>query len=120
MPKRILIIEDDPDILEILNIIFKEEGYEVFLSEDGSRVSAINEIKPDLVLLDIRLQNSGHNGLNICSRLKSDPNTNKLPVILLSAEADLPAMSRAYGADAYISKPFDIEYLSSKVHDLIA
>ena len=119
MPKRILIIEDDPDILEILNIIFKEEGYEVFLSDDGREVSAINEIKPDLILLDIRLKNSGQNGTSICARLKSDSETKKLPVILVSTEANLSALSKECGADAYIHKPFDIAYLSSKVFALI-
>ena len=60
--KRILIIEDDPDILEILGIIFQEEGYEVILSETGDETAIIHLIIPDIVLLDVRLERSAKNG----------------------------------------------------------
>ena len=119
MPKRLLIIEDDPDILEILNLIFNEEGYEVVLSENDEASYHIHEIMPDLVLLDIRLLNSRQNGDAICSRLKSQPETKRFPVILLSAELNLPSIGLSCGADGWISKPFDIIELTQQVKALL-
>ncbi|MCC8408227.1 response regulator [Mucilaginibacter sp. UR6-1] len=119
MPKRILIIEDDPDILELLNLILNEEGYEVVLSENGEASYHLTEIMPDLVLLDINLKNSGQNGDAICSRIKNHPKTKRLPVVILSAERDLAAISRSCGADGWISKPFDILKLIRRVKALL-
>jgi two-component system response regulator VicR len=119
MLKRLLIIEDDPDILEILNLIFNEEGYEVILSETDDASYHLPEIMPDLILLDIRLKNSGQNGIAICRRLKSQTTTKDLPVVLLSAEANLAQLSRACGADGWVSKPFDVAHLTFKVHQLL-
>lgn len=119
MLKRLLIIEDDPDILEILNLIFNEEGYEVVLSENDEASYHLPEIMPDLILLDIRLKNSGQNGDAICARLKSQPDTKHLPVVLLSAEKDLAGISRSCGADGWIAKPFDIARLTSAVHTIL-
>jgi DNA-binding response OmpR family regulator len=118
MPKRILITEDDPDILEILNVIFIDEGLDVVLSATGSEIDQIDDIKPDIVLLDIRLKNSGHNGIVICSQQKNRPEK-KLPVILLSEEKDLEVISRLWGANAYVKKPFDVDVLAKEVLDLI-
>ena len=119
MLKRLLIIEDDPDILEILNVIFNEEGYEVVLSETDDASYHLPEIRPDLIVLDICLKNSEQDGLAICSRLKSQTATKDLPIVLLSAETDLAALGRSCGADGWVSKPFDIAHLTFKVHQLI-
>ncbi|AMR30041.1 hypothetical protein A0256_00735 [Mucilaginibacter sp. PAMC 26640] len=107
MPNRNLVIEDAPDILGILSIMIKDDGYEVFLSDYGSEMSAVNEIKQHPILLDILLKNPGRNGIRICSTLKSKPNIKKLPVTLLSAEANLPFLRKEFCADAYNHKPFD-------------
>jgi two-component system response regulator VicR len=119
MQKRMLIIEDDPDIMEILSIIFTEEGFEVVLSATGDESDHLTEIKPDIILLDIRLKNAGQNGIAICIKIKSRKETSSVPVILLSAETDLSWISKNCGADAYVAKPFDIVYLSEKVQQLL-
>jgi len=117
MAKRILIIDDDPDILEILSLIFRGEGYEVFLSNDGEETDHIDTINPDLILLDIRLGNPDKSGITICSMLKSQPSTRQLPIILVSAEKDIRAIAKGCGANAFISKPFDIRQISGKVKE---
>ncbi|AMR32456.1 hypothetical protein A0256_13990 [Mucilaginibacter sp. PAMC 26640] len=118
MPKRNLIIKDNSDILGILSIIYKEDGYSVFLSDYGSEMSAVNEIKQHPILLDILLKNPAQNGISICSTLKFKPNIKKLPVFFLSGEANLPFSSKKFCADAYNHKTFDKAYLSTKVIDL--
>lgn len=113
--KKLLIIEDDVDILQILDLIFCEEGYNVVLSETGSESWELSEMKPDLILLDLRLSTLGREGAEICTRLKSQPATCHIPIILLSAERDIKQVCKECGANDYLSKPFDIEQLSSMV-----
>ena len=120
MPKRILVIDDDPDLLEILNIVFKQEGYEVILSETGEEAENIRDINPDLVMLDIMLTGSGKNGVDICAKIKSQPETNDIPVILFSAEDNIEELSKKCGANAYFSKPFHYYELLKKVNKLLA
>ena len=117
--KKLLIIEDDADILSILDLIFSEEGYKVVLSETGSDSERLSEIKPDLILLDLRLSTLGREGAEICLRLKSQPVTAFIPIILLSAERDIQQICQNCGADDYMAKPFDIEQLSGMVKELV-
>jgi len=120
MPKRILVIDDDPDILEVLDIIFKQEGYEVILSKTGYEAEQLSEINPDLVLLDIRIEGSGRNGVSICTKIKSHPETRDLPVILFSAEDNIEELSMQSRANGHISKPFNFAQLVIKVNELLA
>ncbi|MGY3211506.1 response regulator [Mucilaginibacter sp. HD30] len=119
MPKKILIIEDDADISEILNLILQTEGYEVVLSTDGEACHHLKDIMPDLILMDVRLKPPGQNGDAICMQLKSDVDTRCFPVMLLSAETDLRALSHACGANGFLSKPFDMAALLCQVKDMI-
>jgi two-component system response regulator VicR len=119
MPKKILVVEDDPDILEILTYVFKGQGYDVVASDDGSACRHLPDILPDLIIMDVRLKEPGQNGDEICVQLKSQPATRGFPVILLSAENDLQARSQTCGADGFISKPFDLEMLTQKVRETI-
>jgi DNA-binding response OmpR family regulator len=117
--KRILIIEDDPDILFILNYIFLEEGYEVIISKTGAEADDLEVIRPDLILMDIRLEGAARNGDEICACLKSHPLNKHFPIILLSAEENLSFISHNCHADAYLQKPFDLDVLSLKVREHI-
>jgi two-component system phosphate regulon response regulator PhoB len=119
MLQKILIVEDDPDILELLSYILRSEGYRVVASEDGSACRHLLDILPDLILMDVRLKEPAQHGDEICLQLKSHPETRCFPVILLSAEFDLPILSRACGADGFISKPFDLEVLTANVREMI-
>jgi two-component system, OmpR family, response regulator VicR len=119
MPEKLLIIEDDPDILNILNYIFKTEGFEVVLSENGKEAEHLAEILPDLILMDVRLKHPGPHGDAICLRLKTGLNTRCFPVILLSAENGLREISHSCGADGFICKPFDIPEFIGKVREIL-
>jgi DNA-binding response OmpR family regulator len=119
MAKRILVIDDDKDILEILNIIFQEEGYNVITSNNADAINRIQIIHPNLILLDVRIAGSEKSGAQICSQIKSQYASEKLPVILISAESGIQQMAQECNADAYVQKPFDIFQLLVKVKELI-
>lgn len=108
MKKRILSIEDDPDILAILEIIFQDEGFELIPNSRGMTVEEIALVHPDLVLLDVRIVGFGKTGAQLCRELKDCERTKQLPIVLLSAERDLAYLSKECGADSFMSKPFDI------------
>ena len=117
--KKFLIIEDDPDILDILKLIFQSEGYIVYTSLSGKETQQVIDIAPDLILLDLRLSALGKEGAEICKRLKSEQLTRQIPVILLSAETDIKIVCSTCGANDYMRKPFDVDRLTSKVNDMI-
>ncbi|CAN5635651.1 N/A [soil metagenome] len=104
--KKVYIADDDPDILEVLTIILEGKGYEVITSTDGKSLSNIQHF-PDLIFLDIRM--SGSDGSEICRMLKSKTETATIPVVLISANRNLAEIGESCGADAVISKPFDIK-----------
>ena len=106
MAKKILIIDDDPAILDILNIVFQDEGYNVVISNTCKIIDDIYEIAPDLILLDIHIPTSPKNGDVICTELKANPETHTLPVILVSGEADIEQICTACGANDFVMKPF--------------
>lgn len=120
MNKRILIIDDDEDILDILHIIFRDEGFNVVISNTGEAADNIHIINPDLILLDVRIDGSPKRGDQICAEIKASYPGNKLPVVLVSAETDLEMLANQCGADFYIKKPFDIYDLLLKVKDCLA
>jgi two-component system response regulator VicR len=120
MGKRVLVIDDDEDILEILDLIFRDNGYEIVLSNTGEAAEHIRVIHPDIVLLDVRIVGSAKNGAEICKEIKSQYDTRHLPVILVSAESDLRIIAQECGADAYMAKPFDIFDLLAKVEDCLS
>jgi two-component system response regulator VicR len=119
MSKRILVIDDDEDILEILRIIFQEEGYDVVLSNTGNTADQIEVIHPDLILLDIRIAGSEKKGTEICAEIKEKYKGEPYPVILVSAEDDLRLLAKNCGADAFIAKPFDLNNLLMHVKEYI-
>ena len=119
MAKKVLVIDDDEDILEILNIIFQENGYEIVLSNTGEAAGHIRLIQPDLVLLDVRIVGSAKSGPEICKEIKSQQETRHLPVMLVSGETDLAIIAEKCGADAYVAKPFDIFDLLAQVKELL-
>ncbi|MEO3407541.1 response regulator [Mucilaginibacter sp. CAU 1740] len=106
MPKKILLVEDDEDILDIMNYMLTDEGYEVLRSNgEDALAQAISE-QPDLVLLDHRLQTVW--GADICRALKADERTRHIPVIMVSAAMNVEATAREAGADRVMLKPFGL------------
>jgi two-component system cell cycle response regulator DivK len=106
--KKILIIEDEKDILDIATIILEDEGYEVScITEYPDFESKVDASKADLVLLDLNLR--GYHGQDICKYIKGNASMKQTSVVLMSANRDIQAVKEASGADAYICKPFDLK-----------
>jgi DNA-binding response OmpR family regulator len=110
---KILVVDDDPDTLEILSIILKEDGYQVDIALTGEKIKKLGADVPDLVLLDLTLADKRESGLEICERLKEQNTTKHVPVILMSATSNLNEVASICGADSYISKPFNIKELTA-------
>ncbi|MFD2145355.1 response regulator [Mucilaginibacter antarcticus] len=119
MSKRILVIDDDDDILSILDIIFGEEGYEPILFKTGTTTEEIKVLHPDLILLDVRIAGFGKTGAEICKEIKTEMDLANIPVLLVSAEEDVAVLARGCGANGFVSKPFDIYYLLTKVKEFL-
>ncbi|HWC14790.1 MAG TPA: response regulator [Actinomycetota bacterium] len=106
--KRILIADDDPVILRLLQVNLELEGYEVVTANNGQEaVDAAGVQKPDLVILDIMMPRL--DGYQACEKLKADHTTKDIPVIFLSAKAQQGDIDRgkSYGVVDYLTKPFD-------------
>lgn len=119
MPKRILIIDDDRDMLDMLSIVFQDAEYEVVLSDTGMEYEEIKALHPDLVLMDVNIIGYKVSGDAICAALKSHADTAKLPVFLLSGEQNLVGIASKCQADGYFSKPFDMKSLRSTVRNTL-
>jgi DNA-binding response OmpR family regulator len=116
MSERILVIDDDADVVQFVRLSLAREGYEVVTALDGAAgLRLALETPPDLVLLDILMPDI--DGLELLSRLRVNPATTNVPVVLLTARADAHDRVRGLelGADDYITKPFDIEELVARV-----
>src|SRR5687767_2268652 len=107
--KKILVADDDPGIVDAMQILLEDEGYKVITTLDGEKVPAMYEQQPDLVFLDIWM--SGINGNAVCQKLKADPSTKKVPIIMFSANRDTEQIAMQCGADGFLSKPFEIKQL---------
>lgn len=114
-PKKILVIDDDQDIREIIMMILEEEGFHVTGLHNGSTaVSTIKETQPDLVLLDVQLGDS--DGRDICRELKTDDRTYGIPVMMISANHNwLTIQDKNCQANDFLAKPFDISDLVAHV-----
>lgn len=108
MPRRVLIVEDEPENRLLLNMILDVEGYEVIETEDGpSALAAAAAQAPDLILLDVMMP--GMNGFAVFERLRADPGMRRIPVIMLTALAQRTDVERAVemGVEGYVTKPFE-------------
>ncbi len=117
---KILIVEDDLDIAEMLNAYFRVQGYEVFTvnwGEDGVR--AAQTVLPNLVILDIRLPDI--DGFEVARRVRSDRRTHEIPIIFLTEKRDRMDRLQGFeaGADDYITKPFDVQELRLRVRNAL-
>ena len=118
--KKILIIDDDPEVIKVLKLQLEKGGYEVVDALDGDAgLIKVNEGKPDLVLLDIMMPKM--DGYNVCEKIKDNPSIKNIPVIMLTAKnmGDDVELALEKKADWYIAKPYDIKYLLKKIDELI-
>jgi two-component system, OmpR family, alkaline phosphatase synthesis response regulator PhoP len=117
--KKILIADDEPDILEIINYNLTKEGYEVFTAKDGNEaVDKAKQINPDLIILDIMMPYK--NGNEVCQILRSQPAFEKTLIIFLTALNDETSHVKGLeaGADDYVTKPISPKVLVSRVNAL--
>lgn len=107
-PKKILIVEDDPDQVEALAFRLRQQGYSVFNALNGADgIQRAHDERPDLVLLDLSLPDQ--EGLDVCAKLADDPVTCGTPVIVVSGQdrPDIVRQTRAAGCEFYVRKPYD-------------
>ncbi|PWS33639.1 response regulator transcription factor [Pedobacter paludis] len=113
--KRIHILEDDQEIRNVIEILLKEEGFELQLSSSFSELKKnIQDAMPDLFLLDVMLPDG--NGAEICEDLKTDIFTKHIPIIVMSAQNNSEQKAIDAFADDYISKPFDIYDVLARIN----
>ena len=113
--KRILVVDDNTDILQIVKIILENYGFEVMVIQKGEETfSKTDTYNPQLILMDVFLS-SGMDGREICKTLKANSQTKDIPVILFSAQIKMDDGFHNWGADDFISKPFEVKELISKI-----
>jgi DNA-binding response OmpR family regulator len=120
MPHKVLIVDDEPNIVASLEFLMSRQGYEILVVTDGDEVlDAVDRFQPDLVLLDVMLPH--RDGFEVCQQLRASGH-DKLKIIMLTAkgrESEV-TMGLAIGADAYVTKPFSTRELVAQVAEMLA
>lgn len=119
-PKKVLVCDDEPSILESVSFIVREEGYEPIAAEDGEEcLRLLRSELPQLVVLDVMMP--GRTGFEICREIKQDAATRDIYVILLTAMGQERDVEDGYqsGADEYITKPFSPRALRRRLHEVL-
>lgn len=111
--KKILVIDDDPDILDAVQMLLESEGFTVMTSTKGDELDSLGSDLPDLILLDVLL--SGKDGREIAKKLKKQEKTKHIPIVMMSAHPTAHKTIKEYLADDFIAKPFDIDFLMNKI-----
>ena len=121
MAKKILVVDDEPDLLKVVTFRLQKAGYETITAEDGQKaLDLIQAQKPDLILHDLRLPII--DGNKVCERVKSDDKLKNIPVILITATSvpsKIVNKTKELNADDYLIKPFDPEELLKKIKKFI-
>ena len=118
---RVLVVDDDPDILEATRLMLEDEGYAVTTTEKGEYAENLHDGQgglPDLIILDVLL--SGRDGRTICRHLKGRPETRGIPIVMVSAHPGAEESVKAVGADAFLAKPWDLDDLIALVASFLA
>jgi len=117
---RILIVDDEPNIVLALELLMKKEGFEVHTVDDGEKaVHAVHDLRPDLVLLDIMMPKL--DGYEVCQRIRSDASLKSVRIVMLTARGREVEKEKglALGVDSYITKPFSTREVVAKVKELL-
>ena len=121
MTRKVLIADDEPNIVVSLEYLMKREGHEVLVARDGDEALALaRSARPALVLLDVMMP--GKSGFEVCQALRADAATAAIKVLMLTAkgrDTDV-AQGLGVGADAYMTKPFSTKELAAKVKDVMS
>jgi two-component system, OmpR family, alkaline phosphatase synthesis response regulator PhoP len=120
MGKKILIADDEPNIVVSLEFLMKQRGYEVRVVNDGAEaLKAVADFRPDLILLDVMMPSVS--GYDVCQKVRENPEWQGIRIIMLSAKGRDIEVTKgiAVGADAYVTKPFSTRELIAKVGELL-
>ena len=123
MAKKILVIDDEPELVKAVEVRLKTSGYEVEIAYDGlAGIDKAKEIKPDLILLDLVMPKM--DGYEVCKRLKDNPKTENIPVIVLTAsvvvgQQELEKKCMSAGAKGAIMKPFETSDLLNIIDEVL-
>ena len=118
--KKILVVDDEPDVVSLLDLMLKGQGYSVIVAVDGQEaLEKARSEKPDLILLDIMLPRI--DGYKVARMLKFDEKYSQIPIIMLTAKVQEKdrQMGMETGADEYITKPFDVTALLAKIKEIL-
>lgn len=120
MTKKILIVDDEPNIVISLEFLMKKEGFDVAVASDGEEsLAKVASFEPDLVLLDVMMPKKS--GFEVCEALRADPARAGLLVVMLTAKGRETEVAKglAIGADAYVTKPFSTKDLVTRVKGML-
>ncbi len=120
MAKRVLIADDEPNIVASIEFLMEQAGYDVRTAANGAEaLDAARTFRPDVVLLDVMLPVKS--GYEVCQQLKSDPATRDIRIVMVSAKGRDVEVAKALelGADAYVTKPFSTRELVAKVREIV-
>ncbi|UCV09758.1 response regulator transcription factor [Dechloromonas denitrificans] len=120
MAHKILIVDDEPNIVISLEFLMKKEGFEIAIAGDGEEALAkVASFKPDLLLLDVMMPKKS--GFEVCEALRADPALAGLLIVMLTAKGRDAEVAKglAIGADAYVTKPFSTKDLVAKVKSML-
>lgn len=120
MSKKILIVDDEPNIVMSLEFLMKKEGFEVATATDGEQALAqVVAFSPDLLLLDVMMPKKS--GFEVCEALRADPAQGGLLIVMLTAKGRETEVAKglAIGADAYVTKPFSTKDLVARVRQML-
>ncbi|MCD6413073.1 MAG: response regulator [Elusimicrobia bacterium] len=119
MAKKVLVVEDDTETQKLIDFLLRRDGFEVVVAGDGEAGLRLAAEKPDLVIVDLMLPKL--NGLEVIGGIKDNPETQNIPILILSALGQESYVSKALkkGADEYIVKPFSTGYLVAEVKRLL-
>lgn len=111
--KKVMLVDDDPGILDAVSIMLEYEGYDVRSIANGAELMTMEVDLPDVILLDIWM--SGIDGRDICKHLKRNKSTSNVPIVLISASKDIEISAMNSGADDFLAKPFEMHDLIGKI-----
>jgi len=120
MSKKVLIVDDEPNVAISVEFLMRQEGFEVLVAHDGEQgLARIRGDRPDLVVLDIMMPKL--DGFEVCRAVRADPSLAGVRILMLSAKGRAAEIAKglSLGADAYIPKPFSTRELVAKVKELL-
>jgi DNA-binding response OmpR family regulator len=117
--KKVLIVDDDRDLLLGLKTLLSYKGYNIRTTENGSLAPKITlTFRPDIIILDVHLRDS--DGCTICNSLKSDVSTSHIPILMISADAEMKEIMNGCRADGFLPKPIRLVSLFCQLENLTA